>query len=819
MWVVWLVSAAVLGFEISLMRVLLVASWHHFAFLVISVVLLGFGASGTALFFARSWAVRHGEAVLFALALGTAAAMPITSALAQHVPIEARFVPTLLREQAAYWVLYWGLLTVPFFLGAAVVGLALMLAPRRAGTVYGANLIGSAAGALLAPLVMSIVPPAWLSLAMGGVAFVGAAGARPGPRWIRWGGLAACAVAVAATVWLDPPRVRIDPYKYQASLEHLAAQGSVERVARTFGPRAVVEAYRGEVLHDIPFLSVGLTPPAISVLTADGHLVGSVLDVASADEADIVDRTLMAVPFALARSEPRVALLGETGGVNVWLAARHQAAAIDVVQPDGNLLELMRGPLGGLGGAVLDARGVRATVAEPRHFIEHAADRFDLIQLASLQSTAAGSSGVGGLGEDHLVTVEGITACLRRLSADGMLAVCRGIQTPPRDNVKLLATIIEAARRAGHDTPARHLVVVRDFLAVCTIYKASPWRPVEIDRVRALCRKRELTPVWFPGVVANELNRPDALPESPAGGDWYYYAVKQLLSPGDDRFIDEWAFDIRPATDNRPFFLDFCRLKSIGALRRYYGDLWLTRAELAFLFVVAATVTVGLVGAAATILPLPLVRQGAMRRGRAATVAYFGCLGLGYLLLEMICLSRLTYLVGDAVRAAAVTICGFLFFSGLGSLTTQRVRHDQVKVLRRVVFALVFLGVAVVVALEHLALVVGPLPVWGRCVAALVAIAPLAYVMGFPMPMGLARLDRDGIMERRDPVPAVSGLIPWAWGTNGFASVLAAPLTLVVAMTWGYHVAAVLALVCYVAAAQIFALLPPAPGVPRPALG
>ncbi len=97
-WVVFLVSGAVLAFEIALMRVLLVASWHHFAFLVISVVLLGFGASGTALLISRSWVVPRGERVLFGLALGTAVSMPICCALAQHVPIETRFAPALLRS-------------------------------------------------------------------------------------------------------------------------------------------------------------------------------------------------------------------------------------------------------------------------------------------------------------------------------------------------------------------------------------------------------------------------------------------------------------------------------------------------------------------------------------------------------------------------------------------------------------------------------------------------------------------------------------------------------------------------------------------------
>jgi len=88
-WLAFWVSAAVLAFQISLMRILLVASWSHFAFLVISVTLLGFGASGTALTLVRRWAMRHRDGTLLALSLLTAVSMPLCTTLAQFVPVEA----------------------------------------------------------------------------------------------------------------------------------------------------------------------------------------------------------------------------------------------------------------------------------------------------------------------------------------------------------------------------------------------------------------------------------------------------------------------------------------------------------------------------------------------------------------------------------------------------------------------------------------------------------------------------------------------------------------------------------------------------------
>ena len=65
------------------------------------------------------------------------------------------------------------------------------------------------------------------------------------------------------------------------------------------------------------------------------------------------------------------------------------------------------------------------------------------------------------------------------------------------------------------------------------------------------------------------------------------------------------------------------------------------------------------------------------------------------------------------------------------------------------------------------------------------------------MPSGLYRLDR-----------AAPVLTPWAWGVNGFTSVLAPPLAIALAVTWSYHVTAGIALLMYVAAKLLLPRVP-----------
>ena len=550
LWPVFLVSAAVLGFEISLLRILLVASWHHFAFLVISVALLGFGASGTVLAVARSFLIPRSTAAVFWLTLATTVSMPICCAAAQWIPVESRFVPVLFWGQMAQWVLFWIILGIPFFLGASAIGLALMVAHERLPRIYAANLVGSGAGALLAPTVMEFVPPEWLPTAWATPALAAAFLLAFGAVRTRVGSIVVAVIVVSVWGVARPPEIRCDSYKYGAYVQRLVDQGSAERLGEAaYGPRGVVEIYSGDVFHDVPFVSGEVAPPRAHALVIDGHRAGSILVVRAPADARVVDGTLMSVPYALVPPSPKVLLLGERSGVNVWLAVRRGAESIHVVQPDSNVFAILRRS-GSAGEAVLDSPGVKAVVMEPRHFVERSREQFDVVQVAELESSAAGSGGIGGMAQDFVTTVEGFASCLRRLSPNGILAVTRGIQTPPRDNVKLLATVVRSLEELGRESPNRFIAIVRDYLAVCTMVKVTPWTSAEVATLRQLISARGLTPVWFPGIESAELNYPDQLPGPPNGiGDWYHHCAVRLFSEEARRFIDSWPFDVRPTTD------------------------------------------------------------------------------------------------------------------------------------------------------------------------------------------------------------------------------------------------------------------------------
>jgi hypothetical protein len=149
-------------------------------------------------------------------------------------------------------------------------------------------------------------------------------------------------------------------------------------------------------------------------------------------------------------------------------------------------------------------------------------------------------------------------------------------------------------------------------------------------------------------------------------------------------------------------------------------------------------------------------------------------------------MQRFTLFIGDPLLAAAGVLSSVLFFSGCGSLySAYRPRHP----IRAIAAAGAGIALAapLVLFLSHWLL--GWVSTWslpGRFLVTLGLLAPLAFLMGWPFPAGLR------LLERQTPA-----LISWAWGINGFASVAAAPLTVMLAMSFGFRLVVALAVACY----------------------
>ncbi len=538
-------------------------------------------------------------------------------------------------------------------------------------------------------------------------------------------------------------------------------------------------------------------PPPQLALFSDGGAAGVVNRHAEgAPPPGYLDWMTSALPYHL-RRPPRVLVLGTGGGTGVLQALGAGAAGIDAVERDAKIVRLLEGPLAQYAGELARHPAVALHVAEPRAFVTQAERRWDVIQISLVDSFGVASTGLGALGESPLFTVEGVAALLQRLTPGGVLVVTRWLKLPPRDSLKLLATVAEALRQAGIDSPERRLAMVRGWKTTTLAVKNGILGDADIQAVRGFARKRGFDLVYLPGMAPEEANRFNRLPTP-----LFFESARALLG-GEEKARDfraRYRYAIAPATDDRPYFFDFFRWGLLPDLVAARGGGGLGLIEWGYP-VAVATLAQALVFAVPLILfPLwiiawmhPKTEGTVARRNRVGTLIYFLAIGFAFMSLEVAFLHRLTVFLGQPVLATAIVLAGFLGFAGLGARLS--VRFASVGPAVAAIGGVAFLWLLV---LEPLFGELAGLPTVARALVALVVIAPLALFMGIPFPVGLSRLAGDA---------ATASLLPWAWAINGCASVAGALAASILAVTFGHSAVVGGAVMLYGLAVAGFPLL------------
>ncbi len=779
-----LLSGAALGFEVLLLRLFAIVQWYHFTSMAIGLALLGWGVSGSVLA-AMAGQVRTRFPAFF---MGNAAAFGVSAVVAFFVMQRIPFHPPELLwdwRQPLWLAAVYLVLAVPFLFAANGVGAAFIAFRRQSGRIYGADLLGAGTGALTVVGVLTLLSETGALALLAGLGPVAAALVAPGRR--RKAVLLVLAAVLLGT-WVD---LRPSPYKPLSRALQVVGSEVVAERSGPFGRLTVVASPRVP-FRDAPGLAPTSPagPPEQRALFIDGE--GPLIvdrRQPGAASPPYLDHLTSALPYHLGERR-RVLWLGLGGGRGVLQALRHDAQRVDIVEPDPNQVALLRDDLAEFAGRLLDAPQVSVHIAQARSFLATAEERWDLIAL----DTGGAAAGLGAARADYRLTVEAFAAYLKHLTPSGLLAVTGWIDLPPRGALRLLATAVAALRRAGADAPEHNLAMIRSWRTYTLVVSARPLSAENAAAVRRFAALRVFDPVHFPGMRSDEANRRTIL-DAP----WFHDGARALLGPDAGAFAARWKYAIAPAMDDRPFFHDFFRwplLTEVLELRERGG---LGLFEWGHLVVAAALIQAVL--AAVILVPLPLLvtgRRGAAKTSglsRPRTLIYFFALGIAFLSIEIAFVERFALFLGHPVLAAAVCLAAFLVFAGLGSRASYRIGRPG-----RVAAAVAILSLAYLVGLLPLFEVLAPLPLVVRGLASVALIAPLAFCMGMPFPLGLAALSANA-----------PKWVPWAWAVNGCASVIAAALAGLMALEFGFAAVIAVAAIFYLMAA---AAAPPATAAP-----
>ena len=779
---VGVLSVAVIAFELGLIQVLSTVQWYHFVYMVISVALLGFGAGGTLLALARSWMLRRFDALVPSLMIAGGASMAGVVALSQ-TPV-ARFDSYLLFvESAQVWALLltYLLFFIPFFLCALAIGLVFVQRVEQIGRYYFANLVGSGLGGLTALVLLWLVTPERLPALTGLMAV--AAGLLIVPRRARGRFLlaATASTALALVFLVRPPDPALSPYK---SLSRTLTLPDAQIVLERSSPYGLAQVVSAPALRFAPGLSLtyGREIPVQQAMFNNGNWLGPITTWTRRDTTHLLDYTTTALPYVL-QSRASVLVLNAGTGEDVAHAAARRVPRIVAVEPHGTVLDFLQHDLVGPTDSLFHHEAVSIHRLEPRTYLAADTARYDVITLPAV-GAFGGTIGLSALQEQYLLTKEGFRAMWDRLTPRGAVSITVWMDFLYRHTLKVLATLAEVLDEVGVGDPSDHLAAARSWGAITFVLKKSPLTPAEIQNIRQFCALRSFDPLLLPGLARDERHRFNQMQD-----DQFFTYVDLLLSPDRATLYAAYDFAIEPATDNRPYFAQFLRWKMLPRLADQFGNQTMPFLEIGYLIVGVTLLQIVL--AALLLIVVPLFRLGWRGPGKTWTLVYFGGLGLGYLFVEIVLIQRFTLYLGHPLYATAAVIATMLVCSGAGSYASERLTVDRATLRRAAgavaLFILVYAGVLTPLLKAGIAL---PLPL--KAAFAFVLIAPPAFVMGMPFPLGLRYLGEKS--ERQ---------VPWAWGINGCLSVVSTALAALLAVEGGFVMVMLLAAAAYAMVALV----------------
>jgi len=763
-----LASFSALLLELALTRLFSVVLFYHFAFLAISIALLGLGAGGV---FAHLWKAQLNifstrTIAAFSSALN-AMLIPAALVIVLHVPVSLRLTGgNFLRLTAIY-----SCAAIPFFLTGLQLSVIFARESSRISRMYGADLMG---GALACVAVVPLLN--WLG----------------GPNAILFSGLVS---ACAAVIWSPTLGLRRAAVGILAGLTLLIALNAW----RSFIDVVWAKGLRQE---NVEFSRWN----AISRVEVDRNPDGSRMIVIDADASTYImnadpvkwegsgwQENLMTAPPAIVnvlRPHGDYAIIGPGGGPDVLRAVAngsHSVTGIEINPIIANTI--MRQRYADFAYHLYERPDVNIQVGDGRSFIRNANANFDVVQMTLVDTWASTAAGAFALSENSLYTVQAFREYFEHLKPDGILSITRWEFSQPREALRVLSVAIEALHELGVNDPASLFVVVsqdeldEDGIHVGVLAKKTAFTTEEEATVRKHINGHPpLQLLYAPSERSSSI--PGAAP-----------FANLIKSNNPAVFSESYAYNVRPVTDDAPFF--FFTMKP-GRLLPAIGDRhamdWKVNLGVAVLLMLLVISVLAVL--AFLIVPLIAV-QGS--RQHTGPLLYFVAVGLGYILVEVTFIQRFVLFLGYPTYALTVVVFLMLLSSGAGSIASGK----WLSVTSRV-----WLPLGAVVA--ALLLYIGVLPriLEGLVGAAFVTklvisgllLVPLGFLMGMPFPVGLRALSRAA--HSRD------NAIEWAWAMNAASSVLGSVLAIIMAILFGLNVTLACGAAAYLSALLLRSKLP-----------
>jgi hypothetical protein len=786
-------------FEISLTRIFSIYLWYHFAFMVISIAMLGIGCAGT-LLAVCSGGMRNSSKDIRDVPLRTEqiyrliyseSSIPLYAALTGVSVllcyVISNFIPfdpvkfSWENRQFQYLALYCLVLSVPFFFSGLLIASVFSLHSEKSMIVYSSDLIGAGTGSLAVLYLLNIASPEFAVLTASTLCLIGAF--VTGGRNVKVLTLAFLAVNLFA--FLTHPamiNVKLSPYKRLS--QYLKYPGA-KHMDTYHSSYSRIDTFSSPAVRFAPGLSLKYLEslPEQIGLAVDGDSINVITAAQDVSRLRFLEFLPSSVAYEL-RKNGDALVIDPKGGLQVLMAGHYGPRKIHTVESNPMILGIAMDKFSDFSGGIYD---MNSHTGYGRNYInlirgkghpELSNGEYDVIDVPMTDTSL---SGLFGISEDYRYTVEAFKIYLTALKKDGILSISTYLVPPPRTEFRILATILSAFNEINIEDGPGRIAAIRSWDSMTLIAKRSPFNSNEIEIIKTFCEDRRFDFVYYPGIREEETNRYIKMPV-----DEYFTGFSKLLDTNLRKpFMDDYLFDVKPVRDDNPFFYYYLKMNNIEPIYNKMGRKWLFFLEEGYIL----PIVLGIVLALCTILILlPVVFYAIFRKqfklpSVFPAFIYFSMLGLGFMFVEVSLIQRTFLALENTSYTVAVILTSVLISSGLGSMASSRYRGLKTHYSLLILSLLVLLYSMIYPSLLN---VLCAYTLKTRMIMLALSIIPLGFFMGIPFPAGIKMLGGKD-----------EGLIPWAWAVNACMSVLAPILTIMLALVIGFKAVLWLGAVAY----------------------
>jgi len=780
----FLISFSIFLYQVCLLRILSISDYYHFAFLIVSTALLGFGISGSFLYFFIS-KFKDQNFILLFFSFCFSLSIVVSFISINLIPFDS-FKIVLEPGQIFYLAAYYLFLLLPFFFGGSFIGY-IFFVQEKPGITYFYNLIGSASGSLLVIFLIPSISERGVILASTAVGLA-ATFILINKKYLKVF-LILCVVFLIflASVLLCFPQaldIRMSPYKSLPAVLRYPGSKVIYTGENSYSVVNVVESpsMKSAVGISLKYKEI---PPEQLGLTIDGDNLSAITNAENeAGKLKFIEYLPISLLFTIKQYPENVLVIKPGGGMDVLGSSYFGSQNIYVVESNNLVADVLEKDFAEFSGNIYGRDNVKVFKTSSRNFARVADTKFDLIIVSLSDSFHPISSGAYSLNENYLYTKESFEDLINVLKNDGILAVTRWAQFPPSENLKILSTLVDICSKSGKEEIPGSIFAFRNWSTLTTLFKKDGFSVQEIDNLKIKAEKLNFDIVYYNKVSEGEANIYNRL-EKP----YFFNFYKEIIESNDDEreeFYRSYYFNIRPATDDMPYFFNFFKFVQMPDIMKYFGKSTQPFGGGGYLVLIAALIISIILSFFLILFPLKIKRININIKRDFKFLIYFFSLGFGYFFIELPFIQKFILILGEPAYSLSVIFFSLMLSAGLGSYLSSRLKFLNLKfaIIALVAYIVVFVGVFPFVSDFIISKTL-----WQRFLYTALLIMPAGFFMGIPFPTGISKAKE----KRRE-------IIPWLWAINGCSSVVGSITAVIISMHFGFSIVIAIAALFYISA-------------------